>query len=73
MIRFLAALLLGVAAHVQAQQLPLEKIQLPPGFRIEVLAQVPNARSLALGAEGTLFVGNRSGGTFRRNSSYTSF
>ena len=61
MIRILAALLLGAAGSASAQQLPLERIQLPPGFRIEVLAAVPNARSLALGAKGTLFVGSRSG------------
>ena len=64
MIRVLAALLLGVGAacSAAAQRLPLERIQLPHGFRIEVLASVPNARSLALGAKGTLFVGSRSGG-----------
>jgi glucose/arabinose dehydrogenase len=61
-IRVLAALLLVAASSASAQQLPLERIQLPPGFRIEVLASVPNARSLALGAKGTLFVGSRSGG-----------
>ncbi|MBI2750526.1 MAG: sorbosone dehydrogenase family protein [Burkholderiales bacterium] len=45
-----------------AQKLPLERIQLPPGFSIELLAEVPSARSLALGAKGTLFVGTRGGG-----------
>ena len=63
--RFLAPLpfaALLCAAGVRAQDLPLERIQLPPGFRIELLARVPGARSLALGAKGTLFVGNRSGG-----------
>ena len=38
----------------------LGDIELPPGFEIEVFADVPNARSLALGAEGTIFVSNRS-------------
>jgi glucose/arabinose dehydrogenase len=60
------SLALGFAAFAlpaAGQKLPLEKIQLPAGFRIEVLAEVPNARSLALGAKGTLFVGNRSGGS----------
>ena len=61
MIRFFAALLAAAAVPASAQPLPLERIQLPPGFRIEVLASVPNARSLALGAKGTLFVGSRSG------------
>jgi len=57
-----AALLFSAALPAFSQNPPLERIQLPPGFRIEVLASVPNARSLALGAKGTLFVGSRSGG-----------
>jgi glucose/arabinose dehydrogenase len=39
----------------------LDDIQLPPGFVIEEYADVPNARSLALGEQGTLFVSNRKG------------
>jgi glucose/arabinose dehydrogenase len=39
----------------------LSKIQLPPGFEIRMYAEVPNARSLELASDGTLFVGNRSG------------
>lgn len=39
--------------------LPLDKIKLPPGFRIEVFAEVDNARSLAISPDGTVFVGNR--------------
>lgn len=39
----------------------LDKIRLPPGFRISVFAEVPNARSLCLGSNGTLFVGTMSG------------
>lgn len=61
--RVLLAALLSGAATAAFSQLPLERIQLPAGFRIEAYAAVPNARSLALGAKGTLFVGNRSGGT----------
>ena len=61
--RRLAAAALLAAAQTCWAQVALEKIQLPPGFRIEVYASVPNARSLALGAKGTLFVGSRSGGT----------
>jgi glucose/arabinose dehydrogenase len=61
--RLAAALLLFAAATQVLAQVQLEKIQLPPGFKIEVYAQVANARSLALGARGTLFVGSRSGGT----------
>jgi glucose/arabinose dehydrogenase len=43
-----------------ASELPLDKLKLPPGFRIEVWAEgVPEARSLALGDKGTVFVSNR--------------
>lgn len=37
----------------------LDEIVLPPGFRIETYAEVPNARSLVFGEAGTLFVSNR--------------
>jgi glucose/arabinose dehydrogenase len=57
-----AAAFAAAALGAEAQKLPLERIQLPPGFRIELLAEVPNARSLALGTKGTLFIGSRSGG-----------
>lgn len=44
-------------------KLPLEKINLPDGFKIEVYAKgVENARSMALSPNGTLFVGTRSKG-----------
>ena len=39
----------------------VDDIQLPPGFSIEEYADVPQARSLALGDRGTLFVSNRKG------------
>jgi glucose/arabinose dehydrogenase len=43
-----------------ASQLPLDRLKLPPGFKIEVYADgVPEARSLALGDKGTVFVSNR--------------
>jgi glucose/arabinose dehydrogenase len=42
------------------RKLPLEQIKLPPGFAIEIYADgVPNARQMALGDKGTLFVGSR--------------
>jgi glucose/arabinose dehydrogenase len=37
-------------------------IMLPPGFRIGVYAEVPNARQMALGPAGVVFVGSRSAG-----------
>src|SRR6185436_18064158 len=40
--------------------LPLDKLKVPAGFKVEVWAEgVPEARSLALGDKGTVFVGNR--------------
>ena len=44
---------------VDAHAIELDDIQLPPGFVIEVFADVPNARSLALGDKGTVFVATR--------------
>jgi glucose/arabinose dehydrogenase len=37
----------------------LDKIRLPTGFSISVYAEVPNARSMCFGTNGTLFVGNK--------------
>jgi glucose/arabinose dehydrogenase len=43
-----------------ADKLPTAKLKLPPGFSIEVYASgMANARSLALGDKGTVFVGSR--------------
>src|SRR5918993_1119908 len=43
-----------------ADQLPLSDIKLPPGFTISLYAEgVTNARQMALGDKGTLFVGSR--------------
>jgi len=53
-IAFLVAGTAGCAAEPR-----LGDIKLPPGFRIAVYAEVPNARSMTLGAKGTLFVGTR--------------
>jgi glucose/arabinose dehydrogenase len=41
--------------------LPIERIRLPDGFRIEVVARVPAARAMAWGSAGTLFVGSTNG------------
>ena len=37
----------------------LDKIKLPPGFTMNVYAEVPNARSITLSPSGVLYVGNR--------------
>ncbi len=43
-----------------AKDLPLDKLKVPAGFKVEVWAEgVPEARSLALGDKGTVFVSNR--------------
>lgn len=44
----------------EASELKLETLQLPQGFKISVFASgIEDARSLALGDKGTIFVGNR--------------
>ena len=55
--------LLAVACTTTAQSpLPIDMIRLPPGFVINVIARVPNARAMAWGAGGTLFVGSTAEG-----------
>jgi glucose/arabinose dehydrogenase len=52
-----------VAPHLAgrpAKELPLDKLKVPAGFKVEVWAEgVPEARSLARGEKGTVFVSNR--------------
>ncbi|MFQ5803710.1 MAG: PQQ-dependent sugar dehydrogenase [Candidatus Methylomirabilales bacterium] len=67
-ILFTCALLsAGACLHVDSpvsgnQDLPLSTIRLPEGFEISIYTRdVPGARSMALGANGTLFVGTRVG------------
>jgi len=49
--------------RLENNKLPLEKIRLPEGFKIDLFAkEVKNARSLCLSPKGTLFVGTRSEG-----------
>lgn len=52
---FAAALLVFFQACAAEERI-LQQISLPPGFTIEVYADVPNARSLASGSDGTVFV-----------------
>lgn len=61
---FSIASLLSFALVSQAHaDMDLDEILLPPGFSIEIYAEVPKARSLAMGSNGTVFVGNRRGGS----------
>jgi glucose/arabinose dehydrogenase len=59
---YIVALGLALAAPLAgAQGPPLDRVRLPDGFRIEVVAQVPGARAMAWGRDGTLFVGSTRG------------
>jgi len=58
----LAAALAGCALR-GADAIRVDQIKLPPGFKISVYASgVANAREMALGSKGTLFVGSRTAG-----------
>jgi glucose/arabinose dehydrogenase len=59
---FVIAWSLAATGCAQSPRLPLENIKLPKGFSIEVVARVENAREMALGAKGTLFVGSMKAG-----------
>lgn len=62
-ISLVLALMLAATTTVAATP-GLEKLQLPPGFSIDIFAEdVKDARSLALGDEGTVFVSTRARGT----------
>ena len=50
----------GYAAVSAGADVPLDRLSLPPGFEIEVYIDgVDNARSMALGPDGTLYIGTR--------------
>jgi glucose/arabinose dehydrogenase len=51
--------ILLLACSTNNGQIETGDISLPPGFKIEIYADVPNARSMALSENGILFVGNR--------------
>ncbi len=52
-----------ILQNTDPRQSDLDKISLPPGFKIETFAvDVPNARSMCLSPNGTLFVGTRGKG-----------
>jgi glucose/arabinose dehydrogenase len=61
----LAAAAATIAPSAAAQSaLPLDRIKLPPGFAIDTIARVPNARAMTWGDKGTLFVGTSEGRVF---------
>ena len=56
-------LLLSCWPPSKSLALPIHKIKLPPGFKLSLFAsKVPNARSMTLSPNGTLFVGTREKG-----------
>ena len=64
---FSSALLFGTALMCNAsvaadKELPLGDLKLPAGFKVEVIARVPNARGMTISPEGTLYVGTKSDG-----------
>tara|TARA_R110002072_G_scaffold59158_5_gene150794 strand:+ start:74432 stop:75601 length:1170 start_codon:yes stop_codon:yes gene_type:complete len=53
------SLALPLTLPVSAKELPLETLRMADGFKIEVYAEVPNARQMAQGADGIVYVGTR--------------
>jgi len=65
-ILFVAAICVIISLIKPEHQVDLTKIKLPKGFKIDIYARdVPNARSLALGDRGVVFVGTRNAGNGR--------
>ena len=60
----LIACVVALAPATVFAQLPLDRIQLPAGFTIEVAARAPGAREMTFGARGTLFVGSNEGNVY---------
>lgn len=54
----ISTLLLACLLHAAPA---MDKLKTAPGWKVSLYAEVPNARSLALGPDGIVFVGNRSG------------
>ncbi|PQV52049.1 sorbosone dehydrogenase family protein [Paraburkholderia sp. BL21I4N1] len=61
-VQAVAGALLAGQALTAVAALPVERIKLPPGFRIEVLSDaVPSARAMALSPQGILYIGSLDG------------
>lgn len=55
-----AAIVIGVSVSARQSAKPMPPLTLPAGFQAEVFAEkVDNARSMALGPQGTVFVGSQ--------------
>lgn len=58
-----AAATVVMIAQQRQGALPIQQVQLPPGFSISIWAEgVKNARQMAVGSQGTVFVGSRDAG-----------
>jgi glucose/arabinose dehydrogenase len=60
--RLCAAVLAAAAGLAAAADHPIDQLKVPPGFSVELLARVPNARQMALGDQRVLYVGSTSEG-----------
>src|SRR5687768_8267494 len=49
------------ALSAYSKTLPLDRIKLPYGFKIEVFGEVNNARQITRSPSGIIYVGNRDG------------
>ncbi len=61
----LLTILVPIAAYLFWLRIPaslqIDEIRLPDGFEIEVFARVPEARGIAVGPDGTLFITSKTG------------
>ena len=62
LLRWLALVLLAGVLPTYGLALPLEKLNLPDGYRIKVWAEVINPRQLARNPDGVVFAGSRRAG-----------
>lgn len=56
-----AALLVAATSPAPASERIISKIKLPPGFSISVFAEVPEARAMATGPDGVVYVSTKAG------------
>jgi len=62
-LKFVSMFLVGLLTGLVQADVPLNLIELPAGFKIEIYAEgVENARQMALGPGGTVFAGSRRAG-----------
>jgi len=61
----LAPLVVGAQGGLPRDRgLPFDRIKVPAGFRVDLVAVVPGARAMTFGSDGTLFVGSTRGDVF---------